>query len=144
MISLNTLVNQLLVSYSEAGRYSKQVNAIVLSRQTFAELLNEIPEDRLIGVAKTAGKSGPESLITSKYGKLSIDGVIGYIHDLSSYANYFEYSEQNEGGHWTATLTHELGRKWSLFLANYLEQAFAQAGVKARYTISDRSTTLSI
>jgi hypothetical protein len=42
--------------------------------------------------------------------------VIEYIHDLSAYANLFEYYEKNENERWTITLMHELGPKWSAFL----------------------------
>jgi hypothetical protein len=143
-ISLNTLVNQLLVSYSEFGRYMRQMHALMFTQQTFAEILNALPEDKLIEAARTAGKSAPEALITSKHGKMTVNAVIELVHFFSAYANLFEYSEKDENGHWTITLTHELGRKWSLFIASYLEQAFETAGVKARYTISDRSTTLNI
>lgn len=143
-ISLNTLVNQLLVSYSEFGRYMKQMHAVMLTHETFAEILNTIPEDKLTEAAGRAGKSAPEALITSKHGKMTVNAVIELIHFLSAYANFFEYSEKDENGHWTITLTHEFGRKWSLFIASYLEQAFVTAGVKTRYTVSDRSITFNI
>lgn len=143
-ISLNTLVNQLLVSYSDFGRYMKQMHSLTLTRQTFSKILNVIPEDKLIEFAKDAGRNVPEAVITSKHGKVTLNGLIEFVHYLSAYANMFEYSEKDENGHWTITLTHELGRRWSLFLANYMEQAMSAAGVKAKYTVSDRSLTVSI
>lgn len=143
-ISLNTLVNQLLVSYSEFGRYMKQMHSLTLTRQTFSEMLSAIPEDKLTEFARNAGKSVPEAVIESKHGKMTLNGLIEFIHYLSAYANLFEYNEKDENGHWTITLTHELGPKWSLFIANYMEQAMASAGVKAKCTVSDRSTTVSI
>ena len=143
-ISLNTLVNQLLVSYSEFGRFMRQMHMLMFTKQTFAEILNVVPEEKLAEAAVVAGKSAPQALITSKHGKISVNGVIELVHYLSAYANFFEYSEQEEGGHWTITLTHELGRKWSTFVAGYLEQAFLAAGVKVKHTVSDRSVTFSI
>lgn len=117
---------------------------LMITWQTFAEIMNAVPEDKLIEAARTAGKSAPDALITSKHGKMSVNGVIEYMHFLSSYARWFEYSEQDETGHSTITLTHELGRKWSVFLATYLEQAFGLAGVKTKYTVSDRSITFNV
>ena len=143
-ISLNTLVNQLLVSYAEFGRYMKQMQSLTLTRQTFAGILNAAAEDKLIEAAKKAGKSAPETIVESMYGKMTLNGLIEYMHYLSGYANCFEYSEKEENGHWTITFTHELGPKWSLFTANYFQQALESAGVKSKYKISDRSTTFSI
>ena len=44
-ISLNTFVNQLLVSYAHFGRYMKHMQDLLLSRQTFTELINPLSED---------------------------------------------------------------------------------------------------
>ena len=142
-ISLNTLVNQCLLGYSELGRYMKQMHSLTITRQSFTELLNLLPEDKLIETGRKAGKNTPMAIVTSKHGKMNFNGLIEYLHYLSSYANLFEYSETEENGQWTITLTHELGRKWSLFLAGYFEQAFTLIGVKTQRTVSDASVTLT-
>ena len=138
-ISVNTLVNQLLLDYSEFGRFLQRVNAIRMSRKTFVEILNAVPEDSLVKSAQTAGKSAPIALIASKYGKVTVNTVLGFIHDLSAYANLFEYYEKNEGERWTVTLMHELGSKWSTFLTHYVGEAFATAGIQPRVKVSDRA-----
>jgi hypothetical protein len=138
-ISVNTLVNQLLIEYSEFGRFLQRVNAIRMSRKTFLEILNVVPEDGLVKAALTAGKSAPVAIIASKWGKMTVNTVLEFIHDLSAYANLFEYYEKNEGERWTVTLTHELGPKWSTFLANYLGEAFAAAGIQPKARASDRA-----
>ncbi len=138
-ISVNTLVNQLLLDYSEFGRFLQRVNALRMSRKTFSEILNVVPEDGLVKAAQTAGKSAPIALIASKYGKVTVNTVIEYIHDLSAYANLFEYYEKNENERWTVTLMHELGAKWSTFLAHYIGEAFSTAGVQPKVKTSDRA-----
>jgi len=142
-ISVNTLVNQLLLDFSEFGRYLQRVNALKLSRKTFEEILNSVPEESLVEAAQTAGKSAPVALIASKYGKVNLSSVLGFIHDLSAYANLFEYNERNENERWTITLMHELGPKWSTFLSYYLVEAFVSAGVQPRAKISDRAVIFS-
>jgi len=128
-VSVNTLVNQLLLDYSEFGRFLQRVNALRLSRKTFGEILGMASEDSL-------GKA-------SKWGKITVNTVIEYIHDLSAYANLFEYYEKNENERWTITLMHELGPKWSAFLANYIGEAFVAAGVQPKAKTSDRAVIFS-
>ncbi len=65
--------------------------------------------------------------------------VIEFIHDLSAYANLFEYYEKNENERWTITLMHELGPKWSVFLTHYIGEAFAAAGIQPKTKTSDRA-----
>ena len=138
-ISVNTLVNQLLLDFSEFGRFLQRVNALKLSRKTFSEILNSAPEDGLVKAAHTAGKGAPIALIASKYGRVTVNTVLDYIRDLSSYANLFEYSEKNENERRTVTLMHELGSKWSTFLAHYIGEAFATSGIQPKVRTSDRA-----
>jgi len=79
------------------------------------------------------------ALIASKSGKINVNTVIEYIHDLSAYANLFEYYEKNENERWTITLMHELGPKWSTFLTQYIGEALAAAGVQPKTKTSDRA-----
>src|SRR6266700_6783043 len=142
-VSVNTLVNQVLIDYSELGRYLQRINALRLSRKTFQEILNSVPDDNLVKAGQIAGKSGPMAIIASKWGKITVNTVIEFIHDLSAYANLFEYYEKNENERWTITLMHELGPKWSMFLANYIGEAFIAAGVQPKNRVSDRAVIFS-
>ena len=110
-----------------------------LSRKTFGEILNTVSDDNPVKAAQTEGKSAPVALIASKYGNVNVSSVLGYIHDLSAYANLFEYYEKNENERWTITLMHELGPKWSTFLSAYLGEAFVSAGIQPRVKTSDRA-----
>ncbi len=143
-ISVNTLVNQLLLDYAEFGRFVQRASVLRLSRQTFGEILNATPEEGLVKAAETAGRSAPEALIASKWGKVNTGTVIEFIRDLSSYANLFEYQEKDEGGHSTITLMHELGPKWSVFIRNYIGEAFRAAGVQPKVRSSDRAVIFTL
>ena len=143
-ISVNTLVNQLLLDYAEFGRFVIRANAIRLTRKTFEEILKIAPEDGLGKAGQSAGRSAPGAIITSKWGKLNVDNVIGFVRDLSTYANLFEYYEKEENGHYTITLVHELGPKWSAFLAQYLAEAFVAAGSQPKMKTSDRAVIFTL
>lgn len=138
-ISVNTLVNQLLLDYSEFGRFAQRLSAMRLSRGTLSEILKAIPEDGVGKAGQAAGKNAPVALVASKWGKINVSTLIEYVHDLSAYANLFEYSEKNENERWTITLMHELGQKWSTFLSNYLGEAFSAAGVQPKIRTSERA-----
>lgn len=143
-ISLNTLVNQLLIDYAEFGRFVKRLSALRLTRKTFEAVLNATTEKELAEGARSAGKSAPVALINSKWGKVNPAIVVDYIRDLSAYANLYEYTETSENGRRTITLMHELGPKWSVFLSNYLGEALAEAGAKPSIKTSDRAIVFSL
>lgn len=138
-VSVNTLVNQLLLDYSEFGRFLQRLNGVRMSRKTFQEIINSVPDDNLVKAGQVAGKSGPVVVISSKWGRINLNTVIDFIHDLSAYGGLFEYYETRENERWTITLMHELGPKWSSFLLNYIGEAFSAAGVQPKTKISDRA-----
>jgi hypothetical protein len=142
-VSINTLVNQLLLDYSEFGRFSQGINALRLSKQTFAEILNSVSDEDLVRAGRTAGESAPVAVIASKWGKISVRTVIEFIHDLSAYAKLFEYYEKYENEHWIITLMHELGPKWSTFLSHYIGEALIAAGVQPKTRTSDGTVIFS-
>src|SRR5207245_11462628 len=71
-VSVNTLVNQLLLDYSEFGRFLQRVNALRLSRKTFGEILRMASEDSLAKAGAAAGKRAAVALIPSKWAKITV------------------------------------------------------------------------
>ena len=137
-MSLNTLVNQLVLNYANFGRYTKRVPVLVLSRDTVNELISPLTEEEIAKAGQSSAKDIPKEWMMLADGKVTVNSVIHFIHNLSSYTNWFEYTEKTEGEHWTITLDHEMGRKWSLFIANHINAAFAAAGSQPKYEVADR------
>ncbi len=58
-VSVNSLVNQLLLDYSEFGRFLQRINALRLSRKTFQEILNSVPDDNLVKAGQIEARAVP-------------------------------------------------------------------------------------
>lgn len=142
-LSLSGLVNQILAKYVDYDRFADRMNALSLARKTFLSILNTVPEEEIIHAAEIEGKSSPVAYITSMNGYMSVDNVIGFVKDLSAHANLFEYSVRSESPP-TFTLVHEMGIKWSLFIAHYLAEAFKSAGAQVKFTTTDRAVTFTL
>ena len=142
-VTLSSLVNQILTKYVDYGRFANRMNALSLARKTFASILNAASEEDIVRVAEIEGRSSPVAFITSMNGHMSVENVVGFVKDLSEHANLYEYSEISHSPP-TFTLVHELGVKWSLFLAYYLTEAFKSAGVHVKFTTSDRAVTFTL
>jgi len=142
-VTLSSLVNQVLTQYVDYGRFANRMNALSLARKTFASILNAAPEDDLVRIAEIEGRSSPIAFITSMNGHMNVENVVGFVKDLSEHANLFEYSVISHSPP-TFTLVHELGVKWSLFLAHYLAEAFKSAGAQVKFSTSDRAVTFTL
>ena len=142
-VTLSSLVNQVLTKYVDYSRFANRMNALSLARKTFASILDVASEEDIVRVAETEGRSSPVAFITSMNGHMNVDNVVGFMKDLSEHANLFEYSEISHSPP-TFTLVHELGVKWSLFLAHYLTEAFKSTDVQVKFTTSDRAVTFTL
>ncbi len=142
-VSLSALVNQILTKYVDYDRFANRMNAISMASKTFASILNVASEEDIVKAAEVEGRSSPVAFITSMNGHLTVDNVIGFIKDLSVHAHLFKYSVMSQSPP-TFTLVHELGPKWSFFIAHYLAEAFKSAGKQVKFTTSDRAVTFSM
>jgi hypothetical protein len=143
-VSPNTLVNQILIQFSEFERFAKRINTVKPSSFVFRGILEAAETDKIIEVAKTAGSSIPQAFVTAKNGRVDIDSLLDHLRTLSVYAHLYEYSENRDSREQVATLVHEFGLKWSIFLIHYITAMFEQAGVSAKLEMSDRSVILSL
>ena len=137
--SPSALLNQFLISYAEYGRFVEQMGGLTLSRKTLIEILGAAQDDALIQAAQRAGRSAVPAYVGAMRGPVTLQNIRELVETLSRHAHLFEFNEKEDGfgKHWT--LVHELGSKWSLFLAHYFGEAFALANVKVRHEISERT-----
>jgi hypothetical protein len=56
-ISLNTLVNQLFMSYANFDRYFQRLGMIKISKVTFRKILNAAPANEIVGVAREVAQN---------------------------------------------------------------------------------------
>jgi hypothetical protein len=143
-VSVNTLVNQILLSYVNFDRYAKKFNFLRFSSIALRYLLESIPDEAIIHVSYNAGKEVSEPFILSKEGVLTLDSILDYLRNLSIYGNLFEYNEVIKDDKKTITLTHTLGPKGSLFIAHYLQPLFERIGVNAYFSLSEHTVLIEI
>jgi hypothetical protein len=143
-VSANTLVNQILKQFSEFDRFARRINTVKLSSSIFRGMLSAVNTDSLIEVAKTAGSSIPQALVTAKNGRVTVNSLLDHLRILAAYANLYEYSENLEAQGQVVTLMHDFGLNWSIFLTHYITSMFEQVGVSPKLEMSDRSVIVSL
>jgi len=127
-ISLNTLANQLFMTYAEHDRYLQKFHMIKISTPTFKRVLNASTVESIVDAGRSAGSSVPQSFILAKMGEITPATAVEYLTLMGAYANLFDYTEISISGKTSITLTHDLGPNGSIFLASYVEAIFKQAG----------------
>lgn len=143
-ISVNTLVNQLLLTFANYDRFMNKLQTTKIPRATFRSILKATNDDSIIETAKLAGGDIPEVFILAKYGAMSLRTVLDYLRDLADYGNAFEYSEVIQDKKTTITLSHDLGPKGTLFFGHYVQALLEGVDVDASYSLSDNAIIIQI
>jgi hypothetical protein len=143
-ISVNTLLNQLVLSYTNFDRFYKKLHMLKLSAQTFRHVLNAASDQAIVEAGEAAGRNTPRALILAKSGILSLDTVIDYLRNLANYANLFEYSEALHNSMKTIALIHEFGPKGSLFLTHYVKAIFESVAIRVGLSASENAVIIEL
>jgi len=122
--SLNTLANQIFLSYSEFDRYMVKLHVIKLSSSTFRRIINAASDEAVSEAGRAAGGNAPKNFVLAKTGQLNVGTALDFLKSIATYSSLFEYGEASHEGKSTVTLAHDFGSKGSLFLSSYVESMF--------------------
>lgn len=67
-ISVNTLVNQLFLSYANFDRYLERHGFLKMSKVTFRKILETATEKEIVELAREVARNSSRTLILAKYG----------------------------------------------------------------------------
>jgi hypothetical protein len=143
-VSVNTLLNQLVLTYADYDRPMKRFRMIKLPASTFKHMLLAATDETIVEAGKSAGKDVPKTYIISKWGELNVENALSYLKTTADHTNLFEYSEVIRSGRINVTLTHDFGAKGSLFLQRYVQAIFEQFGKPPRFVPDENAVSFEL
>jgi hypothetical protein len=143
-VSVNTMLNQLVLAYANYDRPMKRFHMLKLPASSFRHILQAATNEAIIEAGNSAGKDVPKTYIRAKWGDLTIDSILDYLRTTSDYTNLFEYSEVSRGGRINVTLSHDFGAKGSLFLQRYVQAIFEPLGKPPRFLQDENAVSFEL
>jgi len=144
-VSLNTLVNQLFLSFAHFDKYFQKFGMLKISKVAYRRTLKAVPDQEIVEAATEVAQNSARVVLLTRYGTLSLAGVLEYLKSLADYAYWFEYNEVvSSERRRVVTLTHSLGEKFSLFMIAYSKSLFEQINMNPKLTSTEDSITITI
>jgi hypothetical protein len=144
-ISLNTLVNQLFLSYANFDRYFQRLGMLKMSKVTFRKILKAAPANEIVELAREVAQNRSRIIILARCGALSLTSVLDYLNNLADYAYFVERSEVvSPGGKRVITLIHSYGEKGSIFVEAYTKALFEQINMEPKLCSTENSMTIEV
>jgi len=143
-VSVNTLLNQLVLTYANYDRPMKRFHMIKLPGSTFKHLLQAATSDTVIQAGYSTGEDVPKTYIRARWGELTVENALNYLKITADHTNLFEYSEVTRGGKVNVTLSHDFGAKGSLFLQRYVQAIFEPLGKPPKFVPDENAVSFEI
>lgn len=145
-ISINALHNRILKNYCLHGRWGERLKPVLLSRSIVEGIIGCCPEDRIVEIAKISGSEGAKNSLRTLGVNPTYDRVANFIKEnLGKSGNWFDYTQHTRGKKNIIHLRHELGRNWSIFVANQAATMFKSIlDMTAKTEIFDNCATLEV
>jgi len=144
-ISVNTLVNQLVLAYANYDRPMKRFHMLKLPASTFKQILGAATDEEIIAAGSSVGKDVPRTYIRAKWGgEPTVESALNYLKITADYTSLFEYSEVVHGGKVNVTLSHDFGSKGSLFLQHYVQAIFEPLGKLPRFSPGENAVAFEL
>jgi hypothetical protein len=140
-ISVNTLVNQLFLSFADVDRHFQNMRMTRVPNGMLRELLRSVPDEKLKQLSEELSPSVCETFAMSVYGEFSLSTAIAALRRISLFRG-IEYNEVVRAGTTTITLTHSLGLQYSTFESQILKSLFEKLGVRPKIRSNSDSVSL--
>lgn len=145
-LSVSALLNQIIRQYVLVSRFTERAPAITLAYNTFAPMLEYIPDEDLDEVAKATGSIMPEEAILQRGKPLNFD-TVNWLIDVvyGKYGNWFDPYQSIINGEERVHLSHQLNYKWSRYVGSYMKSMFESIlSIKPKVETRTNSVTLYI
>ncbi|MCK4320248.1 hypothetical protein KAW11_01410 [Candidatus Bathyarchaeota archaeon] len=124
-ISLNSLMNTLIMTYLKWGRFIERFGGLSLAESTISALLDEIDDISVFEKAgASAGSKTPRRLLMMLGFSPNKDNILHLIDIICGYSMSYRYTHTIIDGKHQFLITHNLGAKWSKWFSHYMQHMF--------------------
>jgi hypothetical protein len=143
-VSVNALVNQLLISYVNLDRYLEPLSMVKMSSDAFRDLLEAASDEEVFEAGIRTAANTIRSVILSRRGTIDLESILEHLKTMSEYAKIYRYSEASNKRKRTITLIHKWGKKGSLYYSGVLTAMLGMVGVTTKIVTADNFVSFAI
>lgn len=138
-ISINALANQIFEEH-ELNSYMKKFGAIILSRDAFKMMLDELNENSIIKIANEIGENIPKEFILFKWKEINMNNILAFLKIYFKHCGYGEYDESTN----KISIKHDLGIKGSLFLKTFIDATLNILDKRCKIEYTERTLIVDL
>jgi hypothetical protein len=136
-ISLNTLVSQIIGEHLHYGMNAPKAGLVPVSKSALTMLLEDRTDEEISRIAKASAKSASDIILLLR-SEFTIEAALEVLESWLK-ATGFHYKRTAHSGKILFVIQHDMGRKWSTYLSEYIKHVVEQFGKRIRLKTSDNN-----
>ena len=145
-MSPNALINKTLQRYKDVRRFNDPQYFLLMSLETFKAILDKLSIEEIEDIGYEYGHRLLHENLLKRGREINHENIRWYIkQELGEYSGWFRCDVYEKKDAETMHLIHNLGRKWSHFLVNYITSILqGELGLKVQSVVLENDVHLTI
>jgi predicted transcriptional regulator len=128
-ISVNALVSHIIKEYMDWHSNSAKAGFVTVRRGLLSNLINRFPEKEISSIAEYIARNETKDFVLLLRNEYSIESALDVIETWIKISGYPYRHEVNYTRH-SYVIQHDMGKNWSLYLAELYRFLFEEFGLK--------------
>jgi hypothetical protein len=144
-ISTNTLVNQIIKEHLNWHSNAAKAGFIAVRRPFVTRVINNLSEQEIIFLAEYVAKSANKDAVLLLKKEYTIESALDFLETwikISGYPYRHEVTNSGQKSH-LYVIQHDMGMKWSIYLANLYQFLFDELGEKKKIEFDKTENTVA-
>lgn len=143
-ISLNTMASQIFRQHVDWHSNAAKAGFLTVRKGLILRLLDLANEDQLVKIAEYIAKKETKNFVLMLRNEYNITSALDVVETWIRIAGY-PYRHDTTYSKHSYTIQHEMGRKWSIYLAEQYRFLFEDFGLKkVKFDITDSVLSFSV
>jgi hypothetical protein len=122
-ISLDTLINEILMKHTGLDTSESQSRTMSLDKSTVTKIFEIMSREEVVKLATQVGRDSTTQAILLMKSKIDLDTYLSWLQWYTRNSS-LEITHNIEGNNHTITIKHDLGENWSFYQKTIVESIF--------------------
>ena len=138
-ISVNTLVSHIIRRHIDWHSNAAKAGFVTIRKGLLSNLLNRLTEKETASTAEYTAKNEIKDFVLLLRNEYTIESVLNVIETWNKISGYPYRHDVNYSRH-SYVISHDVGKNWSLYLAELYRSLFEEFGLKkVKFDINDNT-----
>lgn len=143
-ISLNTLATQIFRTHKEYGSMSAKAGMVSFHKSLLVQLMNRLSEEEVLKLSEYVAKNEMKDTILLMKKRYNAEAFVDFIESWARVSG-FEFRHDVINGTHSFVIQHDMGTRWSSYLAHVFKYVFSDVGAKwSDFQTTDNTVTFNV